>query len=110
MGLFGMDGDQAVAARRGMDEGRAETGLELVESAPQGQQGRVNGRVGGVVAKQTCLDQVSRRRRLGTLGQEQHERGLLLREASVPLAQPYGAPGRVELQPAKAVAPGPARS
>src|SRR6266436_5317467 len=105
-----MNRNQAVAARGGMDESGPQPGLELVEAAPQSQQRRVHGRMRGVVAEQARLDQVSCRRRLGTLREEQHESSLLLGQSGLLLAQSHRAPRRIELQPAETVIPGAACS
>src|SRR5689334_7475652 len=105
-----MYGDQAVAARRRMDERRPEPRLQLVEPPAQRQQRRVHGRVRGVVAEQPGLDEVAGRGGLGPLGKEEDERRLLLGKARVALTELHRASRRVELQPAEPVGAGPARA
>ena len=102
-----MNGDQAVPAGRGTNEGRPQPWLELVEAAPQGEERGVHRRVGRVVAEEAGMDQVAGGRRFRALGEEQDQRGLLLGKADVTLAHLYGAAGGIELEAPEAIAPGP---
>src|SRR4030081_3306119 len=78
--------------------------LESVETPPQSQQRRMHRRVSGVRAKQAGVDQVSRRRGLGALGEKEHQRSLLLGEANLAAADLDGSVRRVELEASEAVA------
>src|SRR3989441_1201525 len=100
-----MHRDQAVAARGGVHERRAEPRLELVETAAQRQQRRMDSGVRGIVPEQAGLDEFAGRRRLGTLGEEQDERRLLLGQANVALAELHGAPCRIELESPESIRP-----
>src|SRR5437870_11697971 len=102
-----MNGDQAVPAGRGTNEGRPQPWLELVEAAPQGEDRGVHRRVGRVVAEEAGMDQVAGGRRFRALGEEQDQRGLLLGKADVTLAHLYGAACGIELAAPEAVAAGP---
>src|SRR6266851_725074 len=105
-----MNRDEAVAAGRGVDERRAQAGLQLVEPSAEGQERGVDGGMGGVVAEEPRLDEVAGGRGLGALGEEQDERRLLLGQARLALAELHRPPRRVELEAAEAVAPRTARA
>src|SRR2546430_5955582 len=100
-----MHRDQAVAACRGVHEGRTEAGLELVEATSQGDQRRVHCRMRRVVAEQARLDEAAGGRRLATLRHEEDQRRLLLVQSNVTVSDFHRPPNRVELQLAESIPP-----
>src|SRR5439155_20586624 len=82
---------------------RSEARLELNEPPAQSQPRRVPSRVRRLGAKQPSLDEVPRRRRLGSLGEIKDECGLLRGEADHALAGSDEAACRIELDPPESV-------
>src|SRR5260370_27062815 len=96
-----MDRDQAGAASRRMENGRAEPGLQLIEAAAEREERGVDRRVGGVVAEQSGLDEVAGRGGLGALGEEEDQGGLLPSPPRIAPAQLRGPPRWIEPQAAE---------